>query len=68
MSRILPPCGTCERKGCGAYHDECEKYKEFKQQITDIRVKRQMESNKKRMPVNPYLKKKLNERSKDRHR
>lgn len=21
----------CERKGCGSYHDECEKYREFKQ-------------------------------------
>lgn len=23
------PCIECEKKGCGAYHDECEKYKEY---------------------------------------
>lgn len=33
MSRILPPCGTCERKGCGAYHDECEKYRDYLEQL-----------------------------------
>ena len=23
------PCLNCERRGCGSYHDECEKYKAF---------------------------------------
>lgn len=23
------PCVTCERKGCGSYHDECEEYQAF---------------------------------------
>lgn len=26
---IEPPCLGCERKGCGAYHDKCEKYQAF---------------------------------------
>lgn len=26
---IVPPCGLCPRKGCGAYHDECERYREY---------------------------------------
>lgn len=26
---MQPPCANCERKGCGSYHDECKKYKEF---------------------------------------
>lgn len=26
------PCGKCERKGCGSYHDTCEKYKEYKRE------------------------------------
>lgn len=24
------PCLKCENAGCGKYHDECEKYKEFR--------------------------------------
>lgn len=23
------PCATCERKGCGAYHDQCEEYQKY---------------------------------------
>lgn len=23
------PCFNCEKVGCGAYHDKCEKYKEY---------------------------------------
>lgn len=25
-----PPCMGCERRGCGAYHDVCEKYIEYR--------------------------------------
>ena len=25
-----PPCKDCEKVGCGAYHDICEKYLEYK--------------------------------------
>ena len=24
------PCINCEKKGCGVYHDKCEKYQAFK--------------------------------------
>ena len=24
------PCKDCDNKGCGVYHDICEKYKEYK--------------------------------------
>ena len=24
------PCIDCENKGCGSYHDECERHKEWK--------------------------------------
>lgn len=23
------PCLSCEKRGCGSYHDECQKYQEF---------------------------------------
>lgn len=23
------PCVDCNKKGCGAYHDKCDKYREF---------------------------------------
>lgn len=29
---IIAPCINCEKKGCGSYHDICEKYKEFRKQ------------------------------------
>ena len=25
------PCKDCPKKGCGAYHDKCPEYKEFKE-------------------------------------
>lgn len=25
------PCAECENKGCGLYHDKCEKYKQYKE-------------------------------------
>lgn len=34
------PCVTCERKGCGSYHDECEEYqafREYRRRISDNR-------------------------------
>lgn len=29
--RFMPPCGDCDRKGCGAFHNECEKYKQYRE-------------------------------------
>ena len=26
------PCKNCEKKGCGAYHDICEKYQAFREE------------------------------------
>lgn len=37
-------CMDCERKGCGSYHDECEKYQAEKEKIRKIREERQLES------------------------
>ena len=33
------PCMSCERRGCGAYHDECKKYLEYNRNIKDINNK-----------------------------
>lgn len=27
------PCKNCERKGCGDYHDLCEPYKKFREEM-----------------------------------
>lgn len=27
---VVAPCKDCERKGCGSYHDKCEKFIKFK--------------------------------------
>lgn len=29
---IQVPCKNCPAKGCGSYHDECEKYQEYQKQ------------------------------------
>lgn len=29
---IKGPCKTCERKGCGSYHDECEAYLKWREE------------------------------------
>lgn len=34
------PCKMCDRKGCGDYHDVCEKYKEFRKQCNELSKKR----------------------------
>lgn len=36
---MLSPCKNCPKKGCGAYHAECEKYLEFKQYREEVRKK-----------------------------
>ena len=30
---MVCPCRDCENKGCGAYHDICEKYQDYKRYI-----------------------------------
>lgn len=30
MKKDNCPCKDCEKKGCGAYHDECENYQQFR--------------------------------------
>lgn len=34
------PCKGCEKQGCGAYHDKCEKYQEFLQEMAKEREAR----------------------------
>ena len=34
------PCLTCDRKGCGAYHDECEKYLDYSEERNELNHKK----------------------------
>ena len=47
------PCLNCERRGCGSYHDECEKYKAFVEEQNILKNKR-LEANTKVVPPRPY--------------
>ena len=29
MKKGKPPCATCEKQGCGAYHDICPDYQDW---------------------------------------
>ena len=58
-NNIVPPCGDCEKKGCGAYHDQCEKYKEFREKVAERKQQTDDERLKKSPIVSPYLKRKL---------
>ena len=35
MDKIMmnAPCKGCERAGCGSYHDQCEKYQNYKRTV-----------------------------------
>lgn len=35
------PCKDCEKKGCGSYHDQCEKFKEYKEFMQNRKVEKQ---------------------------
>ena len=32
---MTAPCKDCPKKGCGSYHSECEKYKEYQREKTE---------------------------------
>lgn len=34
------PCLSCDRRGCGKYHDFCGKYKEYRDTREKIRIER----------------------------
>lgn len=36
----ISPCKECEKRGCGAHHDSCEKYKEYRDGCEKIREER----------------------------
>lgn len=41
---INSPCGSCERKGCGAYHDICPAYTNYKMRRNEIKFKKRAEN------------------------
>ncbi len=40
------PCGSCERKGCGSYHDICPEYKAYKDKIAEVHRRNNVEYDK----------------------
>ena len=37
---VEAPCGECDKKPCGAYHDKCYAYKEFKAKMEKLKEKK----------------------------
>lgn len=33
------PCKDCERKGCGAYHDQCPEFQAYRAKVDEVRKK-----------------------------
>lgn len=44
------PCKDCERKGCGAYHDSCKKYQEYRAKIDTVHAKYRADNDKMARP------------------
>lgn len=42
---MICPCKTCDRKGCGSYHDSCEPYKEWAAANKEKNEKRKAEKD-----------------------
>lgn len=54
---IVAPCKYCERKGCGAYHNECPDYKKYREDVEQDH-KKKCEHNKIDEFLNRYEKEK----------
>lgn len=59
------PCKNCARKGCGSYHDECEKYQKYVNRQQEAYRKKEaahdlmsFEYDRKRKSLKEYLNKK----------
>ena len=37
------PCETCERQGCGSYHDQCPEYQEMRKRLDSINQQKYFE-------------------------
>jgi hypothetical protein len=54
-----PPCGNCPKKGCGAYHDECPEYQEYRQKRIDAREYRRQNMMMNSLMISPKRKDKF---------
>lgn len=41
--RVKAPCMDCEKRPCGAYHDQCEVYTEYKAKMDEEREKKRLD-------------------------
>lgn len=41
---MIVPCKDCERKGCGAYHSQCEQYQKYTKERETMREQRYKET------------------------
>lgn len=37
---MICPCKHCEDAGCGSYHDKCQRYKEWREELDEKKAKR----------------------------
>lgn len=48
---LSSPCASCAKKGCGSYHDQCEKYAEFKNKSAKTKTARMQEVEKRDVDI-----------------
>lgn len=41
--RVKAPCIGCDKSPCGAYHDQCEAYTEYKAKMDEEREKKRLD-------------------------
>lgn len=45
------PCKNCERKGCGAYHDQCEAYLAYRAKMAEEHERKRTEYEENYIPT-----------------
>lgn len=65
---MMCPCKDCEKKGCGAYHDECEEYQAYRQSITERREYERKERMQRKLTIKPKKHQKGENQMTDRER
>lgn len=50
------PCKRCQKRGCGIYHDQCEKYQAFREERENVLEEHRKDTEKDGFKIESILK------------